>query len=134
MRSGPRASFMTNIAELQQVMRAFRANVLVVGNSSAAHRAEILHTITCQSGRDVFHAQRRSKLVLPSHGEIIVVLDEVCHLSREDQERLLEWLIRHDGQLVSFASCAPYAMVRQGSLVERLYYHLNTFCIVLEEE
>ena len=125
---------MTNIAELQQVMRAFRANVLIVGRISADHRDEILHTIKSQSGRDVFHAQRRSTLMLPSDGELIVVLDEVCHLSREDQERLLGWLVRHDGQLVSFASCSPYAMVREGSLVERLYYHLNTFCIVLEEE
>jgi hypothetical protein len=122
------------LAELQQVTRAFRANVLIVGVLPASHRDEILSTIQFQSRYDVFHAQSGSLVVLPNHGEVMVVLEDVCDLSRNDQNRLVEWISRHDGQIVSFASRSPYAMVSEGRFDERLYYHLNTFCIVLGEE
>ena len=121
------------LAELQQVTRAFRANVLIVGALSGSQRDDVLHTVKFHSGLDVFHAQHRS-LILPNHGDVIVVLDDVCALSPDDQDQLLEWISRHDSQIVSFASQSPYAMVCAGTFVERLYYHLNTVCIVLADE
>ena len=122
------------LAELQQLMRAFRANVLIVGPLAPSQRDEILQTVKRQSGLDVLHAQRQAALVLPSHGEVIVVLDDVCDLSRDGQDRLLEWIIHLDGRVVSFASRSPYAMVCAGTFAERLYYHLNTVCIVLGDD
>ena len=40
----------------------------------------------------------------------------------------------HDGLVVSFALRSPYAMVCAGTFIERLYYHLNTVCVVLADE
>lgn len=95
---------------------------------------EILHTVQRQSGLEVLHAQRHSAFVLPAHSKVIVVLDDVCDLSRDDQDRLLDWISRHGSRVMSFASRSPYAMVCAGTFVERLYYHLNTVCIVLGDE
>lgn len=122
------------LAELQHVIRVFRPNVLIVGDISAAHRDEILHSIKRRGDCDLFHAQRRSTLTLPDDSKSIVVLDDVCELSHNDQQRLLEWRARHACQIVSFASSSPHAMVCDGRLSERLYYHLNTFFIVLGDE
>ena len=95
---------------------------------------EILQTVQRQSGLEVLHAQRHSAFVLPAHSKVIVVLDDVCDLSRDEQDRLLDWISRHGSRVMSFASRSPYAMVCAGTFVERLYYHLNTVCIVLGDE
>jgi hypothetical protein len=135
MRSRPRRrSFMADIAELQQVLQASRANVLIVGALAPSQRDEIVRAVQGDSGLDLLYPQRHSMLVLPTHGDVIVVLDDVCALSSDDQDRLLKWISRHDGLIVSFASRSPYAMVCAGSFVDRLYYHLNTVCIVLGDE
>lgn len=122
------------LAELQQLTRAFRANVLIVGPLAASQHDEIVQLVTRQTGFDVLYAQRASTLVLPTHSEVIVVLDDVCALSPDDQDRLLEFISRYDGLVVSFALRSPYAMVCAGTFIERLYYHLNTVCVVLADE
>ena len=129
-----RATSMIDMAELQQLTRAFRGNVLIVGHLDASQRDEIVQAVKAQRGLAVIHAQRHSKIVLPTHDKVIVVLDNVCDLSTEDQERLLKWISRHQGRIVSFASHSPYALVCAGTFVERLYYQLNTVCLVLDEE
>jgi hypothetical protein len=48
-----------------------------------------LQTVQRQSGLEVLHAQRHSALVLPAHSKVIVVLDDVCDLSRDDQHGFL---------------------------------------------
>jgi hypothetical protein len=122
------------LAELQQLTRAFRANVLIVGALATSQRDEILQTVKGPGGRDMLYAQRHSDLVLPAHGGVTVVLDDVCALSPDDQGRLLDWIRRHGGRVVSFASRSPYAMVCAGSFVEQLYYLLNTVCLVVGAE
>jgi hypothetical protein len=121
-------------ADLQHLARTFRANFLIVGALAASQRDEILQIVQRQSGLEVLHAQRHSALVLPAHDKVIVVLDDVCDLSQDDQDRLLDWISRHGSRVMSFASRSPYAMVCAGTFVERLYYHLNTVCFVLGDE
>ena len=122
------------LAELQQLTRAFRANVLIVGALATSQRNEILQTVTGLGVLDLCHAQRHSELRLPNGRDVIVVLDDVCALSPDDQKRLLDWIGRRAGRIVSFASRSPYAMVCAGTFVQQLYYHLNTVCLVLADE
>jgi hypothetical protein len=62
---------------------------------------------------------------------VILVLDHASKLSRFDQNRLLGWTGRNQGLIVSFAPRSLYGMVCEGRFVERLYYQLNTFCVML---
>jgi hypothetical protein len=55
-------------------------------------------------------------------------------LSPVDQNRLLGWLAINLGLVVSFASRSLSEMVCEGRFVERLYYQLNTFCVMLTGE
>jgi Sigma-54 interaction domain len=119
------------LEDLQHLARASRANVLIVGDMAVSERDEVLRTVRQQRGLDVFHAQRPSEFVLPDRGDVILVLDDVCELSRFDQNRLLGWTGRHQGPIVAFASRSLYGMVCEGRFVARLYYQLNTFCVML---
>ena len=119
------------LEDLQHLARASRANLLIVGDMVVSERDEILRTVRRQRGLDVFHAQRRSEFVLPDRGDAILVLDDACKLSRFDQNRLLSWIGRNQGPIVSFASPSLYDMVCEGRFVQRLYYRLNTFCVML---
>ena len=119
------------LEDLQHVARASRANILIVGDMAVSERDEVLRTVRRQRGLDVFHAQRPSELVLPDRGDVILVLDDACELSRFEQNRLLGWMARNQGPIVSFASRSLYGMVGEGQFVERLYYRLNIFCVML---
>jgi Sigma-54 interaction domain len=119
------------LENLQHLARASRANILIVGDMAVSERNEVLHIVRQQRGLDVFHAQRPSEFVLPDRGDVILVLDDACELSRFDQNRLLGWMGRNQSLIVSFASRSLYGMVCEGRFVERLYYQLNTFCVML---
>jgi Sigma-54 interaction domain len=119
------------LEDLQHLARASRTNILIVGDMAVSERNEVLRTVKQQRGLDVFHAQRPSKFVLPDRGDVILVLDDACELSRFDQNRLLGWMGRNQGLVVSFASRSLYGVVCEGRFVERLYYQLNTFCVML---
>jgi hypothetical protein len=119
------------LEDLQHLARASRTNILIVGDMAVSERNEVLRTVKQQRGLDVFHAQRPSEFVLPKRGDVILVLDDACELSRFDQNRLLGWMGRNQGLVVSFASRSLYGVVCEGRFVERLYYQLNTFCVML---
>ena len=119
------------LEDLQHLARASRTNILIVGDMAVSERNEVLRTVKQQRGLDVFHAQRPSEFVLPDRGDVILVLDDACELSRFDQNRLLGWMGRNQGLVVSFASRSLYGVVCEGRFVERLYYQLNTFCVML---
>ena len=122
------------LAELRHLSGDCRANILIVGELSSSQRDEILQTLTLQRELDVFYAQRLNKFILPSVGDVLLVVDDVCALSRHEQGRLLRWVSRHGAPVVSFASGSPYSMVCDGRFVDRLYYHLNTICIVVSSD
>ena len=126
-------SYLTHdrLEDLQHLARASRANVLIVGDMAVSERDEVLRTVRLQRGLDVFHAQRPFEFVLPDRGDVILVLDDACELSRFEQNRLLGWTCRNQGLIVAFASRSLYGMVCEGRFVERLYYQLNTFCVTL---
>jgi len=119
------------LEDLQHLARASRTNILIVGDVAVSERNEVLRTVKQQRGLDVFHAQRPSQFVLPDRGDVILVLDDACELSRFDQSRLLGWMGRNHGLVVSFASRSLYGVVCEGRFVERLYYQLNTFSVML---
>jgi sigma-54-interacting transcriptional regulator len=121
------------VEDLQRLARLSHANILIVGDMAVSERDEVLRTLRQQRGHDVFHAQRPSELVLPDRGDVILVLDDACELSRFDQHRLLGWMGRNRGRIVSFASRSLYGMVCEGRFVERLYYKLNMFCVMLTD-
>ena len=122
------------LEDLQRLARASRVNILIVGDLAVSERAEVLRTVSQQRGHDVFHAQYGSEFVLPDRGDVILVLDDACELSRFDQNRLLGWTGRSQGPIVSFASRSLYGMVCEGRFVEQLYYQLNTFCVNLTDD
>jgi hypothetical protein len=122
------------LAELRHLSRDCRANILIVGELSSAQRDEILQTLTLQRALNVFYAQRVNGFVLPSAGDVLLVLDNACSLSRHEQGRLLRWVSRHGAPIVSFASGSPYAMVCDGRFVDRLYYQLNTIYIAINSD
>ena len=118
------------LEDLPHLARASRA-ILIVGDMVVSERDEVLRTVRRQRGLDVFHAQRRSEFVLPDRGDVILVLDDASKLSRFDQNRLLGWMGRNQGPIVSFASRSLYGMVCEERFVEQLYYRLNIFCVML---
>ena len=119
------------LEELQLIARVSRVNILIVGDMPVSDRDEVLRTIRQQRGLDVFHAQRPAEFVLPNRADLILVVDDACELSRVDQNRLLRWMGRNQGLIVSFASHSLYRIVCEGRFIERLYYQLNTFCVTL---
>ena len=120
------------LAELRLLTQGCRANILIVGHLHPSDRDDLLETIKSNCGQDVFHAQHQPPdLALPDGGDLILVLDAVCELSRHQQRQLLRWVSEHKAVIVSFASSSVYDLVCEGRFIDRLYYHLNTICIVL---
>jgi hypothetical protein len=120
------------LAELRLLTQGCRANILIVGHLNPSERDDLLETLKAHCGQDVFHAQRQpTALALPDNGDRILVLDAVCELSRHQQRQLLRWVSEHKAVIVSFATSSVYDMVCEGRFIDRLYYHLNTLCIVL---
>ena len=120
------------LAELQFLTQGCRANILIVGRLHSSERDELLETIKSNCGQDVFHAQHQlPDLALPDGGDLILVIDAVCELSRPQQRQLLRGVSEHKAVIVSFASGSVYDMVCEGRFIDRLYYHLNTLCILL---
>ena len=120
---------LSTLRELGQSTRLYRANVLIVGDIPQSEREDVLDTVKRQRGLDLFRAQRHG-FDLPSHPAVILVLDDACELSPDHQRRLLEWVSRNHVQVVSFASCSLYEMVCGQQFIDRLYYHLNTICVI----
>ena len=120
------------LAELRFLTQGCRANILIVGHLHSSERDDLLETIKSNCRQDVFHAQQQPPdLALPNDGDLILVLDAVCDLSRHQQRQLLRWVSEHKAVIVSFASGSVYDLVCEGHFIDRLYYHLNTLCIVL---
>ena len=120
----------TTLREVGQVTRMYRANVLVIGDIRQCDREEVLQTVKRHTGLDLFHPQRAPVFDLPRDVDLILVLDNACALSRDHQLRLLEWVGRNHVQIVSFASRSLYDMVCEQNFIDRLYYHLNTVCLI----
>ena len=117
--------------EVEQFTRLYRANILIIGEVLHADRHEVLHTVNRHAGLDLFHAQRSPAFDLPDGRAVVLVLDDACGLSWDQQVRLLEWASRNAAQIVSFASRSLYDMVCEQKFIDRLYYHLNTVCIIV---
>ena len=115
----------------RQFAQGCRTNLLLVGELAAGEREDILQTIQARCGLDGFHAQGSQEFLLPAHGDFIVVLDDACRLSEDEQRQLLMWVRQHHAQVTSFATTSLYDMVCAGGFMEALYYHLNTICVVL---
>ena len=128
-RRNPRA--VDALSEWQALAQGYCPNLLIVGELGAREREDIVQAIQARSGLDVFHVQGPQGLLLPDPGDVILVLDDACRLSDHEQRRLLRWVAQHDAQITSFASQSLYDMVRAGSFMKRLYYHLNTIYVVL---
>ena len=121
------------LEDVQRLGRVSPVNVLIVGPMPASDRDEVLRSLRRQRGLDVFHAQGPAEFLLPGCGDVVLVLDDASQLSRDHQVRLLEWMSRNHVQIVSFASRSLYAMVSEHTFIDRLYYQLNTVCVIVGE-
>ena len=119
------------LEDVHRLGRTSPVNILIVGPMAVSDRGQVLRAVRRQRGRDVFHAQSPAEFVLPDHGDVILVLDDASQLSRADQLLLLEWVGRNRLQIVSFASRSLYDMVSEQSFIDRLYYQLNTVCVIV---
>jgi hypothetical protein len=115
----------------RQLAQPCRTNLLIVGELAAKDREDVLRTIQARCGLDGFHTQGPQGLLLPPRSDVIVILDDACRLSEDEQQRLLWWVRQHHAQVTSFASTSLYDMVRAGRFMDALYYQLNTICVVL---
>jgi hypothetical protein len=120
------------LGDWDQIAQRCSANILIVGELAAREREDILHVIHERCGLDVFHPQCPSAFVLPAQSDVILVLDDAGRLSDDQQGQLLQWVGQHDAQITSFALSSLYDMVCAGHFRERLYYHLNTICVMLD--
>jgi hypothetical protein len=119
------------LSEWQSLAQGYCPNLLIVGELGAREREDIVQAIQARCGLDVFHVQDPQGLLLLDHGDVILVIDDACRLSDHEQRRLLRWIDQHGAQITSFASHSLYDMVRAGSFMKRLYYHLNTIYVAL---
>ena len=64
-----------------------------------------------------------------------VIVRDVDRLSQADQERLVDWLNRQDGEIRVIATSARpvFPHVEQGAFSAALYYRINTVTLVLSE-
>ena len=64
-----------------------------------------------------------------------VIVRDVDRLSQADQERLVEWLNRQDGETRVIATSARpvFPHVERGEFSAALYYRINTVTLVLSE-
>jgi hypothetical protein len=62
-----------------------------------------------------------------------LIVRDVDRLTRTDQERLIEWLNRHDEDTRVIATSARpvFPCVERGQFSEALYYRINTVTLVL---
>ena len=121
------------LEDVQRLGRTSPVNILIVGPMPVSDRDRVLRAVSRQRGLDVFHAQSPAEFVLPNRGDVILVLDDASQLSRADQLVLLEWVGCSHLQIVSFSSRSLYDMVSEQSFIDRLYYQLNTVCVIVGE-
>jgi Sigma-54 interaction domain len=64
-----------------------------------------------------------------------LIVRDVERLDRADQERLIEWLNRHDGYARVIATSARpiFPHVERGEFSDALYYRINTVTLVLRD-
>ena len=64
-----------------------------------------------------------------------VIVRDIDRLSQADQERLVEWLNRRDGEtrVIATAARPVFPQVEQGEFSAALYYRINTVTLVLSE-
>ena len=122
------------LEDAQRLGRLSPVNILIVGLTAVSDRDEVLQTVRRQRGLDVFHAQGPAEFILPNRGDVILVLDDASQLSTAHQVRLLEWVRHNRVQIVSFASRSVYDMVSERTFIDRLYYQLNTVCVIAGEK
>jgi len=121
------------LEDAQRLGRIAPVNILIVGLMPVSDRDEILRAVRHQRGLDVFHAQGSAEFLLPDRDDVILVVDDASRLSRSQQVCLLNWVSRNHVQIISFASRSLYDMVSEETFIDRLYYQLNTTCVIVGE-
>ena len=121
------------LEDAQRLGRIAPVNILIVGLMPVSDRDEILRAVRHQRGLDLFHAQGSAEFLLPDRRDVILVVDDASRLSRSQQVCLLNWVSRNNVQIISFASRSLYDMVSEETFIDRLYYQLNTTCVIVGE-
>jgi Sigma-54 interaction domain len=64
-----------------------------------------------------------------------LIVRDVDRLNRADQERLIEWLNRHDedARVIATSAHPIFPHVERGEFSDALYYRINTVTLVLSE-
>ncbi len=120
-----RSTFQESLKDWE-LLRTARVNALLVGGpyeTTAALAAlhPYLDAPVC-----ILRA-RWLALPAPEHGGSLIVAD-VCHLTAEEQLRLLDWIETNDGRtrIISTSPRQMGGMLARGMFLEALYYRLNT--------
>ena len=111
------------LQELASLAGACPANILVVGDLSAAQRDYVTSIVALRRQTEAYLADTVEQL--PVQTGVLVVLNDPSRLGGQDQERLLRWVDDTQPQILSF-TCAPlYPLVRSGRFLDALFYRLN---------
>jgi len=64
-----------------------------------------------------------------------LIVRDVDRLDRADQERLIEWLNRHDeaARVIATSARPIFSHVERGEFSDALYYRINTVTLVLSD-
>jgi hypothetical protein len=127
--------FQNVLTELRQFAGRLPSSVLMVGKVSPEQRAGALEELCAWCQRDAYHPQRMAFKLPNVSTSIIVVIDEVADISRDDQQTLLQWLEhQRDAMVLSFAINPIFSLVTQGRFLDRLYYRLNVMTLNVNDD
>jgi hypothetical protein len=117
-----------------QIGTSRRTNLLIVGPPSSTR--VVLDMLRLDLAGPVFLWHPGQPLVLPRPDRVAtLVIDQPLSLTREEQLRLVSWLLEVIGQVrVVSTSAAPlWPSVQSGHFDETLYYRLNPICLETDQ-
>ena len=109
-----------------------RPNLLLIGPDAVV--GECLDRLIASAASPVLFCDGAEPIF--TNGPIrSLIIRDVDRLTRTDQERLIEWLNRHDSdtRVIATSAWPVFPYVGRGQFSEALYYRINTVTLVLSE-
>jgi hypothetical protein len=109
-----------------------RPNLLLIGPDAVV--GECLDRLIASAASPVLFCDGAEPILTNGPIRSLIVRD-VDRLTRNDQERLIEWLNRHeeDTRVIATSAQPVFPCVERGQFSEVLYYRINTVTLVLSE-
>jgi hypothetical protein len=109
-----------------------KPNLLLIGPDAVV--GECLDRLIASAASPVLFCDGAEPIFTTGPIRSLIVRD-VDRMTRTDQERLMEWLNRHDcdTRVIATSARPVFPCVERGQFSEALYYRINTVTLVLSE-